>query len=123
MVPDTSIRQESVKEFVKQMSGSDEFMKQMSGSDEFMKQMSGSGAANIATAFVFFVFWFIRNKCRHSRCKGRSICCDCEIKDDESGGEDIESGRFHENGTVRKKIKIQVQKLQRGVNQSLRGSD
>ena len=85
--------------------------------DEFLKQMSGSGAANFATAVLFFCVWVLRKKCRHSKCKGHSICCDFEFKDDETRDEDIELG------TVRKKIKIQVQKLQRSVDPSLRGSD
>ena len=87
--------------------------------DEFLKQLSGSGAANFATAVLFFLIYIVRNKCRHSRCKGNSICCQFEFKDDETRDEEEDI----ERGTVRKKIKIQVQKLQRSVDPSLRGSD
>ena len=89
---------------------------------EFVKQFSGSGAANLASVVLFLVVWVIRNKCKHSRCKGHSICCDCEIKDsnDEEGteGDDIERGI-----TVRKTIKSQLQELQRKHREGLRGSD
>ena len=58
---------------------------------DFLDQLSGSGAANALTAFVFLLGWILRNKCKHSKCSGHSLCCDIEINDDES---DIEGGEF-----------------------------
>ena len=82
---------------------------------EFINQLSGSGAANALTVVLLLIVWFVRNKCKHSRCRGHSFCCDFSFKEDDEG----------ENRTepVRKEIKIQVQKLQRGQHQSLPGSD
>ena len=82
--------------------------------DEFWKQASGSGAANIATTLVFFLFWVVRNKCKHSKCVGRSLCCQLEINDDESEPKDVE---------FREEIKIQMQELHRRLDKSLPGGN
>ena len=57
---------------------------------DFFKQFSGSGAANIASVLLFLVVYVVRNKCRHSRCKGHSICCDFEFKEDDESWFDEE---------------------------------
>ena len=86
--------------------------------DEFVKQLTGSGAANLATAVVFFLLWVVKNKCKHSRCKGHSFCCDVEINDESStkGPEDIEI-------CVRENAPRQVQELQRRVDKGVPSSD
>ena len=95
--------------------------------DEFWKQASGSGAANIATALVFFLLWFVRNKCKHSKCVGHSLCCDIEINDDESKSEeepeeDLER-QTEKLNKLREEIEIQMQKLHRRLNKGVPGSD
>ena len=99
--------------------------------DEFWKQATGSGAANIATGIVFFLFWVIRNKCKHSKCVGHSLCCDIEINDDESKSEedheddaegDIEN-QVAELKKLRKQIEIQMQKLHSRLDKGVHGSD
>ena len=63
------------------------------GDDEFMKQLKGSGAANALTIGLMFLFWVLRNKCKHFRCTGHSICCTVEVNDDDSKEEiDLERG-------------------------------
>ena len=85
--------------------------------DEFVKQMTGSGAANLATAVVFFLIWVVKNKCKHSRCKGHSFCCDVEINDESSTeGEHIEI-------CVREEAPKTMQELQRRVDKGVPGSD
>ena len=89
--------------------------------DEFVKQLTGSGAANLATAVVFFLIWVVKNKCKHSRCKGHSFCCDVEINDESctegyQQREDIEI-------CVRENAPRQVQELQRRVDKGVPSSD
>ena len=63
--------------------------------DEFMKQLKGTGAANALTFGLMLVFWILRNKCKHSRCKWNSLCCTVEVNDDDSEEErDLERGQF-----------------------------
>ena len=75
--------------------------------DDFLKQVSVSSAGNLVTAVVFVVIWVVRNKCKHSKCKGHSFCCDCEVKDDDDksrGQRDIEEGRkirFRKTATIK----------------------
>jgi hypothetical protein len=62
---------------------------------EFIDQLSGSASANGLTALVFLLIWIIRNKCKHSKCTGHSICCDIEISEDtinDESSEDPERG-------------------------------
>ena len=51
---------------------------------EFVQQLAGSGAANLLSAVVIFGLWFLRKKCRHSKCATHTQCCDIEINDDDS---------------------------------------
>ena len=69
----------------------------LGGDDEFLKQLKGSGAANALTFVFFIVLYFIRNKMKHSSCKGFSLCCSCEIKEDEEES-DLEWGERREDG-------------------------
>ena len=82
---------------------------------EFVNQLTGSSAANALTVFLLLIVWFVKNKCKHSRCRGHSICCDFSFKEDDEGETRPEP--------VRKEVKIQMQKLQRSKHQSLHGSD
>ena len=98
--------------------------------DEFWKQASGSGAANAATMMLFFLIWLVRNKCRHSKCVGHSICCDIQINDDGSesqeSSEDLErqaDEEFEKLEKLRDKIEIKMQKLHSRVNKGVPGSD
>ena len=99
--------------------------------DEFWKQATGSGAANIATGILFFFLWVVRNKCKHSKCVGHSLCCDIEINDDESKPEedleddtegDIEN-QVGELKKLREQIEIQMQKLHSRLDKGVHGSD
>ena len=95
--------------------------------DEFWKQASGSGAANIATAMLFFLLWVVRNKCKHSKCVGHSLCCDIEINDDESKSEeepeeDLER-QTEKLNKLREEIEVQMQKLHSRINKGVPGSD
>ena len=87
--------------------------------DEFVKQLTGSGAANLATAVVFFLIWVVKNKCKHSRCKGHSFCCDVEINDESS----TEGERGQIEICVRKEAPHQMQELHRRVDKGVPGSD
>ena len=94
--------------------------------DEFWKQATGSGAANIATAMLFFLLWVVRNKCKHSKCVGHSLCCDIEINDDESKSEeepeeDLER-QTEKLNKLREEIKIQMQKLHHSIDKGVPGS-
>lgn len=85
----------------------------MAMENEFIKQFAGSGSANIVTLILLSIGWFVKNKCKHVKCKGHSYCCDCSIKDDydENGG-DIENqlhGRTL-SGFIKEKM-LQVQKI------------
>ena len=88
--------------------------------DEFVKQLTGSGAANLATAVVFFLVWVVKNKCKHSRCKGHSFCCDVEINDESST--EGEQGRGQIEICVREEASPKLQKLQRRVDKGVPGS-
>ena len=81
--------------------------------NEFIKQFAGSGSANMVTLLILAIGWFVKNKCKHLKCKGHSYCCDCSIKDDydENGG-DIENqlhGRTL-SGFIKEKM-LEVQKI------------
>ena len=96
-------------------------------SDTYYSNLMGSGAANIATALVFFLLWVVRNKCKRSRCVGHSLCCDIEINDDESKSEeepeeDLER-QTEKLNKLREEIEIQMQKLHRRLNKGVPGSD
>ena len=51
-------------------------------SDDFMNQMTGSMGANGLTATLLLIMWFLRNKCKHSKCSSHTSCCDIEINDE-----------------------------------------
>ena len=75
--------------------------------DVFQQNVYGSGVANAGTAVLFFCLWFIRQKCKHSKCMMNSGCCTLEVNDESSEG-DITPR------TVRKvpeKVEICVQKM------------
>ena len=91
--------------------------------DEFWKQATGSGAANIATALLFFLLWVVRNKCKHSKCVGHSLCCDIEINDDESKSEEDLERQTEKLDRLREKIEVQMQKLHSRVDKGVPGSD
>ena len=96
-------------------------------SDTYYSNLMGSGAANIATALVFFLLWVVRNKCKRSRCVGHSLCCDIEINDDESKSEeepeeDLER-QTEKLNKLREEIEIQMQKLHRSIDKGVPGSD
>ena len=91
--------------------------------DEFVKQLTGSGAANLATAVVFFLIWVVKNKCKHSRCKGHSFCCDVEINDESSTEGEQQGERENIEICVRENAPRQMQKLQRRVDKGIPGSD
>ena len=71
----------------------------------FAENFTGSGAANIASAFVFLLVWFIKNKCNKSSCKSHTKCCDCRIKDDDEGEGDLSAV-----SKLKKKLKSVCQK-------------
>ena len=79
---------------------------------EFVKQMTGSSAGNVLTAVVLFLLWTLREKCKHSRCKGHSVCCEIEINDQDST-----------EGRVREDVEVQVHELHEGEHCRLHGSD
>ena len=54
--------------------------------DAFIQNLYGSGAANALSVFLFLVAWFLKNKCKHSRCGAKSACCFIEINDDSTEG-------------------------------------
>ena len=92
--------------------------------DEFVKQLTGSGAANLATAVVFFLIWVVKNKCKHSRCKGHSFCCDLEINDESSTEGEHQRERRDQNIEicVRKEAPPNMQELHRRVDKGVSGS-
>ena len=64
--------------------------------DEFMKQLKGSGAANALTIGLMFLFWVLRNKCKHSRCTWHSLCCTLEVNDESEEETDLERDECRE---------------------------
>ena len=97
--------------------------KQTRGSSETADARLSWRSRNLVTAVVFVVIWVVRNKCKHSKCKGHSFCCDCEIKDDDDesrGQRDVEEGR---KIRFRKTATIKMQELHRRVDKSVLGSD
>ena len=43
--------------------------------------------ANLVTALLFVAVWFLKNKCKHSRCDTNSACCSCHFDDYEDTAE------------------------------------
>jgi len=76
--------------------------------DVFQQNVYGSGVANAGTAVLFFVLWFIRQKCKHSKCTMNSGCCTLEVNDDSTSEGAIQPP---EGGKVPEKIEICVQKV------------
>ena len=94
-----------------------------SDGSEFIKQMTGSGTGNLLTAVLFGIAWLIRNRCcKHSKCKGHSICCDIELNNDDSCTEG-ETEVYEKEELVRDEVTIKVQKMHREEHSSLSGGD
>ena len=64
----------------------------MDAETEFLSNLQGSAAANILTACFFLIFWVLKNKCKHSKCKSHTRFCDCSVKEDDEGF-DLERGQ------------------------------
>ena len=76
--------------------------------DVFQQNVYGSGIANAGTAVLFFLLWFIRQKCKHSKCTMNSGCCTLEVNDDSSE----EGERLPPEGRkIHDEIEISVQKM------------
>ena len=89
-------------------------------SEDYYSNLVGSGAANMASALVFLLIWFIRTKCKHCKCNSHTICCDIEINDDEEQPE--ERGEVQsKHGTFRfsGKVEESLQKLFGSFNKSI----
>ena len=71
---------------------------------EFLDQLSGSGAANGLSALAFLLIWIIRNKCKHSKCVGHSLCCDIEINDESTTDLERGEGRAEISHEVEKEV-------------------
>ena len=68
--------------------------------DVFLSNLKGSAAANILTAVFFLIFWVLKNKCRHSKCKSHTRFCDCSVKEDDEGF-DLERGQIERQETLK----------------------
>ena len=68
----------------------------LGGDDEFMKQLKGSGAANALTIGLMFLFWVLRNKCKHSRCTWHSLCWTLDVNDESEEETDLERDECRE---------------------------
>ena len=66
-----------------------------SSDDVFYQNLYGSGAANAASVVLFLIGWFLKNKCKHSRCGAKLACCFIEINDDSSEEEKCPEKREH----------------------------
>ena len=71
---------------------------------EFLDQLSGSGAANGLSALAFLLIWIIRNKCKHSKCIGHSLCCSIEINDESTADLERGEGRAEISHEVEKEV-------------------
>jgi len=69
-------------------------------SDEFMNQMTGSMGANALTGAFLLIMWFLRNKCKHSKCSSHTKCCDLEINDESEIDLERGEGRREERGDI-----------------------
>ena len=70
-------------------------------SDSFVPNFTSNVGANFVTAAFFLIFWWLKNKCKHSSCKSHTKLCDCSFDDYESN---TETGECKVNGeeTIRK---------------------
>ena len=59
--------------------------------------------ANLVTGLLFVVVWFLKNKCRHSRCDTNSACCSCHFDDYEDNTDtEIENSKENADEILRK---------------------
>ena len=79
--------------------------------DTYYSNLLGSGAANMATAFVFLLIWVVRNKCKHCKCASHTSCCDIEVKDDDDEHERGELRSRHGTCRVSKEAQKSLQEL------------
>ena len=55
--------------------------------DNFVPNFTSNIGANMVTAVFFLMFWWLKNKCKHSKCKSHTKLCDCSFDDYESNTE------------------------------------
>ena len=70
---------------------------------EQIPNFTSNVGANLATGALFLLVWFIKNKCKHSRCDTKSGCCSCHIDDyEENTDTEIENSKENDDKIPRK---------------------
>ena len=60
-------------------------------SNEFLKQVSGGTVANLIFAVLFVVYRMFTQKCKHTKCRSHTKCCDFESREDSEDSNKIDN--------------------------------
>ena len=76
---------------------------------EALPNFTSNIGANLVTGFFFLAVWFLKNKCKHSRCDTTSACCTCHIDDYEDNSEvEIEGIKENDEFPLEAKTSLQI---------------
>ena len=50
--------------------------------DNFTSNFTSNIGANVVTMIGFVIFWFLKNKCKHSNCSCNLKWCSCHFDDE-----------------------------------------
>ena len=59
--------------------------------NEFIKQVSGGTVANLIFAVLFVVYRMFTQKCKHTKCRSHTKCCDFESREDSEDSNKIDN--------------------------------
>ena len=73
----------------------------MSEQNETMNQLKGGSLANLIFAVIFIAYRIFSAKCKHTKCKSHTKCCDFESREDSE-----------ENSKAENELHREIEKLQ-----------
>ena len=76
--------------------------------DPFTPNFTSNVGANLVTGIFFLALWFLKNKCKHSRCDTTSACCTCHFDDYDDNTVELEHSKENDEFALEVKDSLQV---------------
>ena len=83
---------------------------------DFMKSFGGGAAANLIFVGLYMLYKLFNEKCKHSKCKSHTACCEI------SAQEDSDSSKDDEIQNLRRDVDEKISQFIGGLTQSVRQS-